>query len=72
MVGLLRGRRTMVIRAVFPKRLPFAEIERHAAFSVYYHGEQCLIRGGIEKLGSRVAFWVSWDVEEFWWTWWSG
>ena len=62
----------MVICAVFPERLPFPEIERHAALSVDYHRKQCLVRGGVEKLGSRVAFWVGWDVEEFGWTWWSG
>ena len=62
--------RTMVVRAVFPEGLPFPEIEGHAALGVDYHGEQCLIRGGVEKLGARVAFWVGWDIEEFWWTWW--
>lgn len=62
--------RTMVVRAVFPEGLPFPEIERHAALGVDYHGEKCLICGGVEKLGSRVAFWVGWDVEEFRWTWW--
>jgi len=60
---------TTVIRAVFPERLPFSEIERHAAFGVDDHREQRLICGGVEKLGSRVAFWVGWDVQEFGWTW---
>ena len=60
----------MVVRAVFPEGLPFPEIERHAALGVDYHRKQRLIGGGVEKFGSRVAFWVGWDVEEFRWTWW--
>ena len=60
---------TTVVRAVFPERLPFSEIEGHAAFGVDDHREQRLICGGVEKLGSRIAFWVGWDVQEFGWTW---
>ena len=69
MCVLERSTLTTVIRAVFPESLPFSEIERHAAFSVDDHREQRLICGGIEKLGSRVTFWVGWDVQEFRWTW---
>ena len=61
----------MVVRAVFPECLPFPEIERHAALGVDYHGKYRFIGGGVEKLGSGVAFWVGWDVEEFGRTWWS-
>ena len=64
--------RTAVVRAVFPERLPFSEVERHAALGVDYHWKQRLVCGGVEKLGSRVAFWVGRDVEEFGWTWWGG
>ncbi len=63
------GGRTIYLRAVFPECLPFPEIERHAALGVDYHWQQCLIGGSVEKLGSRVAFWVGGDVEEFRWTW---
>lgn len=62
----------MIVGAVFPEGLPFPEIERHAALGVYYHREQHLVRGCVEKLRSGVPLGVGRDVQEFRWTWWGG
>jgi len=37
MNGVRQAGRTMVVRAVFPKCLPFPEIKRHPALGVNYH-----------------------------------